>query len=160
MSTQDNPALAPFPPTFWRIFVDVFNVLWRRILVRYRDSQSPNGQRSQAQVKILLLCAAVSPPYSQKHTVRKNSWCLTFCQKDLREPPSDRHLHCLPEIWRKERFSHQETNPWKVLGTARTTRVGSWGLFAYIYIFFLSDPTFLSIFVFSNLLSPFIYSTC
>lgn len=72
------------------------NVL--RILGKYRDYKSTNGQRSQTQVMILLACAVVSPLYSRKHTAQKNSCFPTFCQKDPQEHQKVGHLHCLPEI--------------------------------------------------------------
>lgn len=86
---------------------------------------------------------------------------LTFCPKDLQEPLSDGHLHCLPEIWGEKRFQHQKTNSWKVEGTAYMTPEGSafWRLCADRF-FFWFNPVLLCIFVFSNLLPPLICSTC
>lgn len=47
---KDNHILSLFCPTFWRIFMDVLNVLWRKILAPYRNHKSPDGQRPQTQV--------------------------------------------------------------------------------------------------------------
>lgn len=47
---RDNRVLSLFCPTFWRIFINVLNVLWRKILAPYRNYESPNGQRPQTQV--------------------------------------------------------------------------------------------------------------
>lgn len=46
--------------------MDALNILRRQTLAQYMNYKFSNGQRSQTQVKILLLCAVISL-YSQKH---------------------------------------------------------------------------------------------
>lgn len=63
--------------------MDMLNVLRRKMLHRYRNYKSPNGQRSQTRAGVLLPCVAASPLYPQKHVLS------SIAQKGLQEPLSN-----------------------------------------------------------------------
>ena len=64
---KDNLALSLFHPTFWRILMDVSDVLWSRILGLYRNYKFPKGQRPQTHSGLdSAPCAAVCPLYLQQ----------------------------------------------------------------------------------------------